>query len=200
MIQYRSFPAGPQGNPSHSGGVIDFDRDFAGMSGRWIGRFDLAGGKLTTTVGVDYEQSTDDRRGYENFIGATLGVKGTLRRQEEDRVFSFDQYAQAEWQGERWTFSGGVRHSRVSFKVEDEYLSNGDDSGNVTYDKTTPTVAALYRLTDAVNVYASAARGFEAPTFNEMFYSSGGGSFNFGLKPSSSTHYEAGVKAYIGKD
>ena len=200
MIQYQSIPAGPQGNPSHSGGVIDFDRDFAGMSGRWIGRFDLAGGKLTTTVGVDYEQSTDDRRGYENFIGATLGVKGTLRRQEEDRVFSFDQYAQAEWQGERWTFSGGVRHSRVSFKVEDEYLSNGDDSGNVTYDKTTPTVAALYRLTDAVNVYASAARGFEAPTFNEMFYSSGGGSFNFGLKPSSSTHYEAGVKAYIGKD
>jgi iron complex outermembrane receptor protein len=199
-IQYQSIPAGPQGNPRHSGGVIDFDRDFAGMSGRWIGRFDLVGGKLTTTVGVDYEQSTDDRRGYENFIGATLGVKGVLRRQEEDRVFSFDQYAQAEWQGERWTFSGGVRHSRVSFKVDDEYLSNGDDSGSVTYDKTTPTVAALYRLTDAVNVYASAARGFEAPTFNEMFYSSGGGSFNFGLKPSSSTHYEAGVKAYIGKD
>lgn len=199
-IQYQSIPAGPQGNPRHSGGVIDFDRDFAGMSGRWIGRYDLAGGKLTTTLGVDFEQSTDDRRGYENFIGATLGVKGTLRRQEEDRVFSFDQYAQAEWQGERWIVSGGVRHSRVSFKVDDAYLSNGDDSGSVTYEKTTPTAAVMYRLTDTVNVYASAARGFEAPTFNEMFYSSGGGSFNFGLKPSSSTHYEAGVKAYVGKD
>jgi iron complex outermembrane receptor protein len=88
----------------------------------------------------------------------------------------------------------------VSFKVDDAYLSNGDDSGSVTYEKTTPTVAVMYRLTDTVNVYASAARGFEAPTFNEMFYSSGGGSFNFGLKPSSSTHYEAGVKAYVGKD
>lgn len=199
-IQYQSIPTGPQGNPRHSGGVIDFDRDFSGFSGRWIGRFDLAGGKLTTTAGIDFEQSEDDRRGYENFVGATLGVKGTLRRQESDRVFSFDQYAQAEWQRERWTFSGGVRHSRVSFKVDDAYLSNGNDSGSVTYEKTTPTVAVLYRLADTVNVYASAARGFEAPTFNEMFYSSGGGAFNFGLKPSSSTHYEAGVKAYVGSD
>jgi iron complex outermembrane receptor protein len=199
-IQYQSIPTGPQGNPRHSGGVIDFDRDFSGLSGRWIGRYDLAGGKLTTTVGIDFEQSEDDRRGYENFVGATLGVKGALRRQENDRVFSFDQYAQAEWQGGRWTISGGVRHSRVSFKVDDAYLSNGDDSGSVTYEKTTPTVAVLHRLADTVNVYASAARGFEAPTFNEMFYSSGGGSFNFGLKPSSSTHYEAGVKAFVGRD
>lgn len=199
-IQYQSIPPGPQGNPRHSGGVIDFDRDFSGVSGRWIGRFDLAGGKLTTTAGIDFEQSEDDRRGYENFVGATLGVKGTLRRQENDRVFSFDQYAQAEWQGQRWTFSGGVRHSRVSFKVDDAYLSNGDDSGSVTYEKTTPTAAVMYRLADTVNVYASAARGFEAPTFNEMFYSSGGGAFNFGLKPSSSTHYEAGLKAYVGRD
>jgi iron complex outermembrane receptor protein len=197
-VQFQSIPVGPQGNPRHSGGVIDFDRDFGGLAGRWIGRYDLAGGRLTTTLGIDYEESTDDRRGYENFRGTTLGVRGNLRRQEEDRVTSFDQYAQAEWQGERWSFSGGLRHSRISFKVDDEYLSNGDDSGHVSYEKTTPTVAAMYRLTDAVNVYASAARGFETPTFNEMFYSGGGGSFNFGLEPSNSTHYEAGLKAMLG--
>lgn len=200
-IQYQSIPKSvQQSSIKQSGGIIDFDRDFAGGSARWIGRFQLAGGKLTTTVGVDYEQSTDDRRGYENFIGTTLGVKGALRRLEEDRVSSFDQYAQAEWQGERWTFSGGVRHSHVDFNVDDRYLSNGNDSGSVSYDKTTPTVAAMYRLTPAVNLYASAARGFEAPTFNEMFYSSGGGTFNFGLKPSTSTHYEAGLKAFVGND
>ena len=123
-----------------------------------------------------------------------------MRRLEEDRVSSFDQYAQAEWQGERWTFSGGVRHSHIDFNVDDRFLSNGNDSGSVSYEKTTPTVAAMYRLTPAVNLYASAARGFEAPTFNEMFYSSGGGTFNFGLKPSTSTHYEAGLKAFVGND
>ncbi|WP_374278028.1 TonB-dependent receptor family protein [Azonexus sp.] len=201
VIQYQSIPRAVQlDNTGHSGGIIDFDRSFAGVSGRWSGRFGLADGQLTTTVGFDYEQSTDDRRGYENFIGTTLGVKGTLRRNEEDRVASFDQYAQAEWQGERWTFTGGLRHSRVAFRVDDAYLANGDDSGRVDYSKTTPTLAALYRLTPTVNLYASASRGFEAPTFNEMFYSSGGGSFNFGLKPSTSTHFEAGLKAYVGDD
>ncbi|UCV27058.1 TonB-dependent receptor family protein [Ferribacterium limneticum] len=199
-IQYQSIPPGPQGNSKHSGGVIDFDRDFAGASTRWIGRFQLAGGKLTTTVGVDYEQSIDNRRGYENFIGTTLGVKGVQRRAEEDRVASFDQYAQAEWQGERWTFSGGVRHSNVSFSVKDAYLSNGNDGGSVSYEKTTPTIAAMFRLTPTVNIYASAARGFEAPTFNELFYSGPGGTFSYNLKPSTSTHYETGLKAFIGSD
>ena len=203
-IQYQSIPFGTQGSPRSPGGIIDFDRDFGGLTGRWIGRFALVGGKLTTTVGFDYEQSTDDRRGYNNFIGTTLGVKGTLRRKEEDRVTSFGQYAQAEWQGERWTFSGGVRHSHLAFKVDDNYTPyttlNPNDSGKVSYDKTTPTVAAMYRLTDTVNLYASAARGFETPTFNEMFYSGNGGSFNFSLAPSNSTHYETGLKAYLGQD
>ena len=198
--QYQSIPKTAQVNVKHSGGVIDFDRDFAGFSARWIGRFDLAGGRLTTTVGTDYEQSTDDRRGYENFIGTQLGVMGKLRRQEQDRVGSFDQYAQAEWAKGDWVLSGGVRHSRIAFRVNDSYLSNGNDGGAVSYDKTTPTLSALYRLTPAVNVYASAGRGFEAPTFNELFYSGTGGTFSYTLKPSTSTHYETGVKALLGDD
>ncbi|WP_434517050.1 TonB-dependent receptor family protein [Dechloromonas sp. ARDL1] len=208
--QYQSIPVGTQTSSARqSGGVIDFDREFAGLSGRWTGLFGLAGGRLTTTLGFDYEQATDDRQGYENFVGSgtpancianICGVTGRLRRNEEDRVATFDQYAQAEWQGERWVFSGGLRHSRIAFRVDDRYRSgvNGDDSGRVSYDKTTPTVAAMYRVTDTLNVYASAARGFEAPTFNEMFYSSGGGSFNFSLKPATSTHYEVGLKAMLG--
>ena len=207
--QYQSIPVGAQAPAKQSGGIIDFDREFAGLSARWTGRFGLAGGRLTTTLGFDYEQATDDRQGYENFVGSGVpancianicGVAGRMRRNEEDRVATFDQYAQAEWQGERWTFSGGLRHSRIAFKVDDRYIvsGNGNDSGRVSYEKTTPTVAALYRLTDSVNLYASAARGFEAPTFNEMFYSDGGGSFNFSLKPATSTHYETGLKAMLG--
>ena len=211
--QYQSIPITSQSvsyrasNVKQSGGVIDFDRDFAGLSGRWTGGFGVAGGRLTTTVGFDYEQAADDRQGYENYIGTTTscttsicGVMGRLRRNEEDRVATFDQYAQAEWQGDRWAFSGGVRHSHVAFKVQDRYIvtGNGDDSGSVFYDKTTPTLAAMYRVNDALNVYASVARGFEAPTFNEMFYSSNGGSFNLSLKPATSLHYEIGAKAMLG--
>lgn len=211
VIQYQSIPrsvqlvtpATPANDPKrrHAGGVIDFDRDFSGIAGRWVGNYRVAGGKLTTTFGLDYEQSTDDRRGYENYLGTSLlGVKGALRRDEKDRVASFDQYAQAEWQGEHWAFTGGLRHSKVDFKVDDRYIAtgNGDDSGKVSYAKTTPMLAVLYRLTPAANIYASAARGFETPTLGELFYSGPDGSFSFDLKPATSTHYEAGVKALIG--
>ncbi|MGE5469269.1 MAG: TonB-dependent receptor family protein [Bacteroidota bacterium] len=206
-VQYQSIPQSTQAaSAKQAGGVIDFDRSFAGLNGRWIGRYDLSGGKLTTTVGFDYEEATDDRQGYENFIGSgsstIYGVEGRLRRNELDRVASFDQFAQAEWQGERWTFTGGVRHSHVAFKVDDRYIvtGNGDDSGSVSYDKTTPTAAVMYRLTPLTNVYASVARGFEAPTFNELFYSGPGGTFSFALKPSTSTHYETGLKTMVGND
>lgn len=203
VIQYQSIPVGVQANPRHSGGIIDFDRDYAGVSGRWSSRFELAGGKLTTTLGVDYEQSEDARRGYENFVGSTLGVKGKLRRDETDRVNSFDQYAQAEWQSGAWSLTGGLRHSRVAFDIKDKYITgatNGDDSGDVSFEKTTPMFGVLYRLTPALNLYASASRGFETPTLNEQFYSGAGGSFNFNLKPATSTHYEGGLKAYFGAD
>ncbi|RIX45038.1 MAG: TonB-dependent receptor [Rhodocyclales bacterium GT-UBC] len=213
VIQYQSIPRSAQlitGSTlpnaavrKHSGGVIDFDRDFSGLASRWIGNFALAGGKLTTTVGFDYEQSTDDRKGYENYLSATvLGVKGALRRNEQDRVASFDQYAQAEWQGERWTFNGGVRHSRVAFKVDDHYIAtgNGNDSGSVSYEQTTPMAAVLYKLSPAVNLYFSAARGFETPTLNELFYSGSNGGFSYDLKAATSTHLETGIKAYVGDD
>jgi iron complex outermembrane receptor protein len=44
-------------------------------------------------------------------------------------------------------------------------------------------LGVVYKLNPAVNLYASAARGFETPTLNEMFYSGAGGGFNFGLNP-----------------
>lgn len=200
VIQYQSIPVAPQANPRHSGGVIDFERSYAGASARWIARNRVAGGRLTTTFGADYERSVDERQGFENFIGTTLGVKGRLRRDETDRVAASGFYVQSQWQGERWNFSGGLRHSRVGFKVSDHYIvaGNGNDSGSVDYKKTTPTLAAMYALTPTINVYASVARGFETPSLNELFYSGPGASFSFNLKPATSTHLEAGVKAMLG--
>ncbi|MBI2306227.1 MAG: TonB-dependent receptor [Rhodocyclales bacterium] len=224
VIQFQSIPTSAQRFTAatsatsalrkHSGGVIDFDRDFSGVALRWITRRELAGGKLTTTFGVDRETSTDERRGYENFTttsaafaltcgsgGTVCGVKGNLRRNESDEVTSTDPYVQTEWQGDRWGFLAGLRHTTVRFAVDDRYIAtgNGDDSGSVSYRRATPVLAATWKLAPALNLYASAARGFEAPTLNELFYSGANGSFSFNLKPATSRHLEAGVKAFVGE-
>jgi iron complex outermembrane receptor protein len=197
VIQYQSFSKAFQAPASHSGGVIDFDRDFDGMDLNWQDRRSVAGGTLRTTVGIEYGASTDDRKGFENFIGNQFGVKGNLRRDEKDDLRSLAPYVQSEWERGRWILTAGLRHTRLAVDVHDHFLSNGDDSGSVTYQRSTPLVSALYKLTPKLNIYASAARGFETPTLNELFYSGSGGGFNFGLQPSTSTNLEAGAKAIL---
>ncbi|MGJ7918880.1 TonB-dependent receptor family protein [Massilia sp. LXY-6] len=195
VIQYQAFSQGFQAPPSHSGGVVDFDRDFHGIDANWNMSRDLLGGTLRSTFGIEAGASSDNRKGYENFVGSQLGVQGRLRRDEQDDVKNLDPYAQFEWERERWVLSAGLRHSRVDFDVEDRYLANGNDSGSVSYRHTTPLLGVLYKVAPGLNVYASAARGFETPTLNEVFYSGVGGGFNFSLAPAESTHLEFGVKA-----
>jgi iron complex outermembrane receptor protein len=200
VVQYQAFTKAFQAPATHSGGVVDFDRDFQGFDANWLMVRPLGAGTLRATVGLEGGKSTDDRKGYENYIGNTFGVQGRLRRDEEDEVNNLDPYLQMEWDLGRWVFTGGLRHSRVSFDVDDHYLSNGRDSGSVDYRHTTPMVAALYKVTPSLNVYASAARGFETPTLNELFYSGTGGGFNFRLNAATSKQIELGAKAALGKD
>ena len=200
VIQYQAFTKGFQAPASHSGGVVDFQREFYGIDTNWLHVNQLAGGKLSTTIGIDYGRSSDDRTGYENYIGNTFGVKGKLRRDEQDVVSSLDPYLQMEWQSGPWLLSAGVRYSKMKVSVNDHYLSNGNDSGSLEFSHTTPVLGLLYKLTPNVNVYASAARGFEAPTLNELFYSGTGGGFNYQLKPATSTNLEAGIKARIANN
>ena len=199
VIQYQAFSRGFQAPPTHSGGVVDFDRDFHGLELQWMTVRQLAGGKLSTTAGIEYGRSVDDRQGYENFVGAQFGVKGALRRNEKDKLSNLDPYVQTEWAGGPWVLTAGLRRSSLKVDVDDRFLANGNDSGSVDYSRVTPVLGALYKVTDGLNVYASAARGFETPTLNELFYSSGGG-FNFKLAPARSKHLELGAKAQVGED
>lgn len=197
VVQYQAFSKGFQAAPSQSGGVVDFDRNFYGADINWVSVRTLAAGTLTTTVGIDDGHSTDERRGYENFIGNQLGVQGALRRDEQDTLASVDPYLQAEWQAGAWVLTGGVRHTRLTVQVGDRFLANGNDSGSVKFSHTTPVLGVLYKVNPLLNAYASAARGFETPTLNELFYSGTGGGFNFNLRAAQSTHLEAGVKAIV---
>jgi iron complex outermembrane receptor protein len=160
----------------------------------------LAGGPLTFTAGVMGDELKEHRRGFQNFVGATVGVLGPLRRDENNKVRSFDQYAQAQWESERLTLTAGLRHSQIKFDSRDQYVvaGNGDDSGAARYEATTPVLGAVYHFSERLNVYAAAGRGFETPTFNEVAYRPGGQTgLNFDLRAASSRQWELGVKAEL---
>ncbi|MDF3932400.1 TonB-dependent receptor family protein [Pseudomonas citronellolis] len=199
VIQYLSIPKGVVSNTQRGGGVVDFDREFHGGTLRWIQPVQGVPGELTITTGVDYDQSRDDRHGYQNYSGDQLGVKGELRRDEDDIATSLDPYVQARWELGDWTFDAGLRHSSMKMEVDDHYLANGDSSGSKKYQQTTPSLSVMYAFTPELHGYVSAGKGFETPTQAEMAYAPGlVESFNFGLDPATSTQYELGLKAKVG--
>jgi iron complex outermembrane receptor protein len=194
VLQFLAFSRGFQTAPGNSGGVVDFTRRFDGAALRWSAQRDIAGGTLTTVAGVDVDRSHDARTGYENFAGAALGVRGALRRDEDDELASVEPYAQLEWAHGPWRMHAGLRHARLRVDVVDHFLGNGDDSGQLSFARTTPVLGLVRHLSARASVYASAARGFETPTLNELFYSAAAGP-NYGLRPATSTHAEIGWKA-----
>lgn len=192
VTQFQAIPVAVQRPPTHPGGVIDFARDFGGVDARVQRYFDRA----TVTAGVNVERMTEDRRGYENFIGDTLGVLGRLRRDENNTVTSNDAYLQVEADlAARWKLTAGVRASRVEFRSEDHYLANGNDSGSIDMSSVNPVVGLVYRATPGTSYYVSYGRGFETPTLNELAYRpDGSAGLNTSLKPGRSNNVELGWK------
>lgn len=203
--QFQSIPRAPQLKPSHAGGVIDLTRHYQGIDTRLTHRGELLV-PVTLTAGLDYENMSERRKGYENFVmvnGAPqYGEQGALRRNERNLMWNVDPYLQTQWQlTDKLSLDAGVRYSSVWFDSNDYYITpgNGDDSGDASYHKWLPAGSLKYALTDAWNVYLSAGRGFETPTINELSYRSDNQSgLNFGLKPSTNDTVEIGSNTRIG--
>lgn len=198
VLQFLSVPKGAQSSPLSQGGVIQLDNAYGGADVRWTWSRDLAGRPFQLALGMNYDNQQQHRRGYENFIGNQLGVLGSLRRNQQDRVYDNDQYAQATWRvSHDWTVMAGLRHNQVKFRSTDHYItaSNPDDSGRASYHDTTPVLGVLYRLSPKAHLYADWGKGFETPTFSELGYRNDGLSgLALYLQPSKTRSSEVGLK------
>jgi iron complex outermembrane receptor protein len=200
VTQYQSIPQSPQNNPNHAGGVIDFARNYYGADFRWTGKELLPNTRFSAGLAID--SMDEDRKGYENFNlvngNPSYGVKGTLRRDEDNSLWNVDPYVQASWQFlPTWHLDTGVRYSNVHYKSKDHYLNNGNDSDKTDYNKVLPSAALSWQIMPELLTYVSYAKGFETPTFTEMAYQTDStkSGFNFDLKPATSDNYELGLKS-----
>jgi iron complex outermembrane recepter protein len=219
VTQYQSITLGAQNAATSAGGVVDFGRDYKGIEARWTFKRKLANGPLLVHAGFTADRLNEERQGFENFISSTTinpdplcangavrlfvcGVKGKLRRDEDNTLKAGDQYLQAQW----WpsasvSLHAGLRRSSIKIQSQDKYIATGNpnDSGAVAYSGTTPMLSALYNLSDRVNLYASWGKGFDAPTLNEIAYNpdSTQSGLNLKLKPARSQQFELGAKLQL---
>ena len=197
--QYQAILSSAEARPTHPGGVIDLGRNFWGMDIHVQDQRELAGTPLLFTLGVNYDDLQEARRGYLNFEGADLGVKGDLRRDDANHVYDFDQYLQVQWDpSARWRLLAGVRNSVVDVTSRNHLAVLTDAKTGVRYSAVNPVAGITYRLAPTLNLYASYSRGFETPTLNDLAYRSTDGSvpgLNLALRPARSDNTEVGLKA-----
>ena len=205
--QNLQYQAGTNPSLPTQGSWVGLDRDYTGFGVQLRGQQrDLSYGRLDWTVGVDMDQSAEQRQG-----GITKdGEKsGSPNRNELNKASNRDAYAQINW---HWvdaqgnapvTLTGGVRRNDVSLRSRDDYLiDNQNGSGEVNYKATSPVLGVTWHARNDLNVYANWGQGFETPTLAEAAYTITGtdatraiqGVFNTGLLASRSTHQEAGMK------
>ena len=201
VLQFLAIPVGAQAPASSAGGVIDLGRRTAGLDlgHRWI----HAVGAVA--VGVELTGLDEARRGNENFIADTtgtgaatrLGVRGRLRRDEDNAVDGREAYVAADLRlSPRWTVLGAARHSHLHFDSRDRYVApgNGDDSGALDYRDWSASLGVARKFASG-EMFASAGRGFETPSITELAYRpDGGAGFNRGLSPSHYLSAEVGAR------
>jgi iron complex outermembrane receptor protein len=176
-----------------------YSRDFGGVDVNWTHKGQLAGKPLNFSLGSNYDSMEDDRYRYTStVVGVIVDGTSVLNRSEINKAYNVDQYVQAEWQfHEQWDLHAGVRHSRVTFDNTDKIAHAYDQK--LSYEKTTPVVGLVYKVTPVFNLYANAGQGFETPTFVEQAYNlpNNPTSNNPNIKPSTSNNFEVGAKAFL---
>ncbi len=181
--------------------LSEIDREFYGTDLRWDNTGEVASLPYTMSVGLTYGKSSDDRLDT-NILNNGFAVN-VLNRDEENISTNFDQYVQGKLSlTPQFDLHAGARHTKVKLEVKDNLLTlNGDNSGSVEYQKTTPVIGAIWKATASTNLYVNFGKGFETPTFIESAFddvTAGVASKpNLNLKASESNNTEIGLKSFL---
>ncbi|GMQ82600.1 MAG: TonB-dependent receptor [Rhodothermia bacterium] len=140
---------------------IDLDRKAGGVdvslqreSDQWV-----------WAVGADLRFQNDQRENW-NTVEGERGTDQSLDQTENvlnTSARSIVMYTPTD----RLQLAAGARFDYVKFDMEDHLLSNGDQSGDRTFDAVSPVVGFSYQL-DGATIYADVGSAFETPTTTEL--------------------------------
>ena len=188
--QFLALPPGAQSATGSAGGVIDLQRVSDGVE--W--HYALQGARGRLQVAIEAARLDEARRGYENFVGTQVGVRGRLRRDERNRVDSLDAAVVGALDlAHGVDLLGGVRGSRQRIDSRDRFLANGDDSGARSDARLAWSLGVEWAYSVPGTLYAHVGEQGETPTLNELAYrEDGSAGLNVDLDASRARSIEAG--------
>jgi iron complex outermembrane receptor protein len=175
--------------PFTGGGTVDLDRFFYGFGAQYAVD-DLLSDRLQVSVGFDIERQRDERRRFDN----NQGVSGDLVFDQDENVDGNGLYVQADYEiDDDWGLSAGIRYDDITFDIDDNFLADGDDSGEISFDRLSPSLGVHVDVGSGM-LFATYSNSFETPTTTELANPDGSGGFNPSLDPQIADNYELGWK------
>lgn len=185
--------------------LSQIERSFYGSDLRWDNNGQLGSMPYNVALGLNYGKSSDDR--LDTTVLVTGNAANNLNRNEENISSNFDQYVQGRLSvTPSIDVHAGARHTKVKLEVKDNFLTagnpgQGNNSGSVEYQKTTPVIGVIWKATEKLNFYANFGKGFETPTFIEAAFDNVNANIaskpNLSLKAAESRNIEIGAKAFL---
>lgn len=191
-------------------GFGDLKRIYNGLYVSYENRKDLALLNATVKnafyrfkVGLDFDNQADTRNRFsykaihENGKTRFIADKNVL--QQLEKFQSLGLYALQDLQlGKTIFLSFGLRYDKLFLSVDDQFLSDGNQSGKRNFDKWNPMFGVSYLLISQISIYGNIASTFESPTLNELSNNPTGiGGFNPDLQPQTAQSVELGAKGNI---
>jgi len=177
--------------------LLGYERDFFGIGTDYARSGELAGMPVQYTIGGEIDRQIDDRF---RFAVDGSGLTQSRTADERQQATAGGVFAQADLGvTEAFDLSAGLRLDRVRFTIDDDFTSDGDDSGSRRFDETSGSLGALYALTPDHRVYANVSTAFETPTFTEFADPDGTGGFNPDIEPQQALNREIGARGRLGR-
>jgi len=175
--------------------IIDLNRDFVGTSLNY--QFSTNIGKVgyKLIAGIDLEHQLDKRDNFDNNNGERSDI---LLSQNELFTTKAGYLIHQIEPSASLNITLGARFDAIEIQSKDKLLPNGDDSGNLTFDRISPMLGLTYAFKESLIGFANISQSFETPTLTELSNDPQGlGGFNTSLSPQKATNFEFGFKGNL---
>lgn len=181
--------------------IIDLGRVGAGFRSEYSGAARVGRLPLTWTAGMDLSSQGDGRTEHvnEGVGGDGMAQPGDQLVDQQEDVLSLGPFVAVNLQpASKWTLTAGIRYDYFDFSVDDQFRSDGDQSGSRTMDAFSPMAGVTFSASDDLNLYANYATAYQTPTTVELSNrETGEGGFNQDLEPEDLQSIEFGARGLI---
>ena len=121
-----------------------------------------------------------------------LGDRGALLSDANQISTTTTAYAENAFYLTRdFALVGGAQYTTIDRELDDNLLSNGDESRSANFDFWSPKIGFLFDVARDAQLFGNISQSFEAATFNEITIVSGD---TLALDPQEAVTYEIGVR------